>query len=482
MKLKNPELLQQANYWDGLWRQSATGDVIEVENPATQIVIGKVPRLSRNEVATAITAAERAFSSWRQYSAQERGQILRGWGELLLQHLDDLAEIMTSEQGKPLAEAKGEVRYAASYLQWFGEEAVRNYGDIIPAQKSGQKILVHKQPIGVCACITPWNFPTAMLARKVAAALAAGCTVVAKPAELTPFSALAFALLGERAGVPAGVFNVVTGDAAAIGDEFSENPAIRKISFTGSTRVGKLLQQKSATNLTKLSLELGGNAPLLVFDDADLDLAVEGIIAAKFRNAGQTCVCVNRLFVQRTIYPELLQRLEKAIGQLNVGDGHQEDVNIGPLINQAAVEKFHRHFDDAMEKGARLLCGDGQADNLFVKPVLLADCKPSMLFCREETFAPLLAAIPFDTEAEAIQLANDTPYGLAAYFYSTNLQRVMRVADALESGMVGVNDTAISNAAAPFGGIKWSGYGREGSKYGMEEYLTVKYVLLGGGE
>src|SRR5690606_316500 len=274
MKLKNPELLQQANYWDGLWRQSATGDVIEVENPATQIVIGKVPRLSRNEVATAITAAERAFSSWRQYSAQERGQILRGWGELLLQHLDDLAEIMTSEQGKPLAEAKGEVRYAASYLQWFGEEAVRNYGDIIPAQKSGQKILVHKQPIGVCACITPWNFPTAMLARKVAAALAAGCTVVAKPAELTPFSALAFALLGERAGVPAGVFNVVTGDAAAIGDEFSENPAIRKISFTGSTRVGKLLQQKSATNLTKLSLELGGNAPLLVFDDADLDLAV----------------------------------------------------------------------------------------------------------------------------------------------------------------------------------------------------------------
>lgn len=478
MKLKNPELLQQANYWDGLWRQSATGEFIEVANPSTRMVIGKVPRVSRAEVASAIAAAEQAFVSWRQQSAQKRGQILRGWSELLLQHQDDLAEIMTSEQGKPLAEAKGEVRYAASYLQWFGEEAVRNYGDIIPAQKAGQKILVQKQPIGVCACITPWNFPIAMLARKVAAALAAGCTVVAKPAELTPFSALALALLGERAGVPAGVFNVVTGDAASIGDEFTENPIVKKISFTGSTRVGKLLQQKSATNLTKLSLELGGNAPLLVFDDANLELAVKGIISAKFRNAGQTCVCVNRLFVQRTIYSELLERLEKAVAELKVGDGHEDGVKIGPLINQSAVEKFQRHFDDAMEKGARLLCGDGKADNLFVKPVLLADCKPSMLFCREETFAPLLAAIPFDTEEEAIQLANDTPYGLAAYFYSNNVQRIMRVSDAIESGMIGVNDTAISNAAAPFGGVKWSGYGREGSKYGMEEYLTVKYILM----
>jgi succinate-semialdehyde dehydrogenase/glutarate-semialdehyde dehydrogenase len=479
MKLKHPELLQQANYWNGLWRQSSTGEVVDVENPATQTVIGKVPRLSRSEVASAIAAAEQAFSSWRQCSAQKRGQVLRGWAELLLLHLDDLAEIMTSEQGKPLAEAKGEVRYAASYLQWFSEEAERNYGDIIPAQKAGQKILVQKQPIGVCACITPWNFPMAMLARKVAAALAAGCTVVAKPAELTPFSALAFALLGERAGVPVGVFNVVTGDSAAIGDEFTDNPTIKKISFTGSTRVGKLLQKKSATNLTKLSLELGGNAPLLVFDDADLDLAVDGIIAAKFRNAGQTCVCVNRLFIQRSIYSQVMKKLAQKIAELKVGDGHEEGVAIGPLINQAAVEKFQRHLDDALEKGAQLICGDGQADNLFVKPVLLGDCKPSMLFCREETFAPLLAAIPFDAEEDAIHLANDTPYGLAAYFYSNNLQRVMRVADALESGMIGINETAISNAAAPFGGVKWSGYGREGSKYGMEEYLTVKYVLLG---
>lgn len=479
MKLKHPELLQQASYWDGLWRQSSTAETIEVENPATQRVIGKVPRLSRSEVAAAIAAAEQAFFSWRHQSAAERGQILRGWSELLLQNLDDLAEILTSEQGKPLAEAKGEVRYSASYLHWFSEEVVRNYGDMIPAPKVGQKILVQKQPIGVCASITPWNFPMAMLARKVAAALAAGCTVVAKPAEMTPFSALALALLGERAGVPAGVFNVVTGDAAAIGDEFCENPSIKKISFTGSTRVGKLLQQKSATNLTKLSLELGGNAPLIVFDDADIDLAVKGIMAAKFRNAGQTCVCVNRLFIHRPVYAEVMEKLAEAVAELTVGDGHEEGVDMGPLINQAAVEKFQRHFDDAIEKGAQLVCGEGKADALFVKPVLLADGKASMLFCREETFAPLLAAIPFDTEEEVVQLANDTPYGLAAYFYANNLQRVMRVADGLEAGMVGINETALSNVAAPFGGIKWSGYGREGSKYGIDEYQAMKYVLMG---
>lgn len=479
MKLKNPELLQQANYWDGLWHQAASGEAIEVKNPANQTLIGKVPRASRAEVADAINAAERAFALWRQESAQKRGEILRAWSELLLLHLEDLAEILTTEQGKPLAEAKGEVRYAASYLQWFGEEAPRNYGDMIPAPKAGQKILVQKQPIGVCACITPWNFPIAMLARKVAAALAAGCTVVAKPAELTPFSALALALLGERAGVPAGVFNVVTGDSASIGDEFTENPIIKKISFTGSTRVGKLLQQKSATNLTKLSLELGGNAPLIVFDDADLDLAVEGIVAAKFRNAGQTCVCINRLLVQQSVYEEIMQRLKIAVESLVVGDGHEEGVTIGPLINSSAVEKFQRHFDDAVEQGAQLLCGDGKADGNFVKPVLMANGKPKMIFAHEETFAPLLVAIPFATEEEAIHLANDTPYGLAAYFYSTNLSRVMRVMDALEYGMVGVNDTAISNAAAPFGGVKWSGYGREGSKYGMQEYLQIKYVLVG---
>lgn len=479
MKLKNPELLQQANYWDGLWRQSNSGDTIEVKNPATDALVGRVPRVSRAEVADAIGAAERAFVPWRQMPAQKRGQILRGWSELLLQHQDDLAEILTTEQGKPLAEAKGEVRYAASYLQWFGEEAPRNYGDLIPAPEVGQKILVQKQPIGVCACITPWNFPIAMLARKVAAALAAGCTVVAKPAELTPFSALALALLGERAGVPSGVFNVVTGDSASIGDEFTENPLIKKISFTGSTRVGKLLQQKSATNLTKLSLELGGNAPLIVFEDANIELAVKGIMAAKFRNAGQTCVCVNRLLVHQSVYDEVMQKLQPAVASLIVGNGHDEGVTIGPLINQSAVEKFQRHYDDAMEHGAELLVGDGQADGNFVKPVLMANGKPKMIFAQEETFAPLLIAIPFTTEEEAIQLANDTPYGLAAYFYSNDIGRVMRVADALEYGMVGVNDTAISNAAAPFGGVKWSGYGREGSKYGMDEYMQIKYVLVG---
>ena len=479
MHLQNPELLQQANYWDGLWRQSSSGEVIEVKNPANGALVGKVPRVSRAEVASAIQAAERAFISWRQETAHNRGQILRAWADLLLQHQDDLAEILTAEQGKPLAEAKGEVRYAASYLQWFGEEAPRNYGDTIPAAKPGQKILVQKQPIGVCGAITPWNFPIAMLARKVAAALAAGCTMVAKPAELTPFSALALALLGERAGVPAGVFNVVTGDSASIGDEFTENPIIKKISFTGSTRVGKLLQQKSATNLTKLSLELGGNAPLIVFDDADLTLAVEGIIAAKFRNAGQTCVCVNRLLVQQSIYDEVMQKLKTAVESLVVGDGRDEGVTIGPLINQSAVEKFQRHYDDAIEQGAELLCGDGKADGNFVKPVLMTNGKPKMIFSQEETFAPLLIAIPFATEEDAIQLANDTPYGLAAYFYSKDISRVMRVTDALEYGMIGVNETAISNAAAPFGGVKWSGYGREGSKYGMDEYLQVKYVLIG---
>lgn len=479
MKLQNPELLQQANYWDGLWRQSNSGETIEVKNPANNALVGKVPRMSRAEVASAIQAAERALISWRQETAQKRGQILCAWADLLLQHQDDLAEILTTEQGKPLAEAKGEVRYAASYLQWFGEEAPRNYGDTIPAAKPGQKILVQKQPIGVCGAITPWNFPIAMLARKVAAALAAGCTMVAKPAELTPFSALALALLGERAGVPAGVFNVVTGDSAAIGDEFTENPIIKKISFTGSTRVGKLLQQKSATNLTKLSLELGGNAPLIVFDDADLTLAVEGIMAAKFRNAGQTCVCINRLLVQQSVYDEVMQKLKTAVESLIVGDGHDEGVTIGPLINQSAVEKFQRHYDDAIEHGAELLCGDGKADGNFVKPVLMANGKPNMIFAHEETFAPLLIAIPFATEEEAIRIANDTPYGLAAYFYSKDISRVMRVTDALECGMVGVNETAISNATAPFGGIKWSGYGREGSKYGMDEYLQIKYVLLG---
>lgn len=479
LHLTNPDLFQQANYCNGKWVQAASGEVIEVENPATRALVGTVPLYSCAEVAAAIAVAETAFAKWRGETVQQRSRILHTWSNLLLEQQKDLARIMTAEQGKPLAEAEGEVRYAASYLKWFAEEAPRNYGDVIPAPKNHQKILVQKQPIGVCACITPWNFPMAMLARKVAAALAAGCTVVAKPAELTPFSALAFAALGAQAGVPAGVFNVVTGDAEEIGREFMGNPAVKKLSFTGSTRVGRILQQQSAANLTKLSLELGGNAPLLVFDDADLDLAVKGIMAAKFRNCGQTCISVNRLLVQRPVYDEALSRLEKSVGELVVGEGTQAGVDLGPLISQAAVDKFQRHYQDALAKGAQLRCGNGEARGYFVDPVLMANGSPDMQFCQEETFAPLLAAIPFETEEQGIQLANDTPWGLAAYFYSNDVRRVMRVADLLQSGMVGVNETAISNAAAPFGGIAWSGYGREGSKYGMDEYLQMKYVLLG---
>jgi succinate-semialdehyde dehydrogenase/glutarate-semialdehyde dehydrogenase len=479
LALSHPELFRQANYCNGRWVTAMSGATLDVENPATRAVLGTVPQLSRTEVADAITAAEAAFQLWRRESVQERSRILHTWSRLLLEYQQDLARIITAEQGKTLADAEGEVRYAASYFKWFAEEAPRNYGDVIPASKNHQKILVQKQPIGVCACITPWNFPIAMLARKIAAAFAAGCTLVAKPAEITPFSALAMAVLGEKAGLPKGVFNLVTGDPAEIGREFTENPIVKKISFTGSTRVGRLLQEQSASNFTKLSLELGGNAPLLVFDDADLDLAVKGVIAAKFRNCGQTCIAVNRLLVQRAVYDAFLEKLEKSIRGLVVGEGTQPGVNLGPLINQSAVDKFQKHFQDALARGAQVRCGSGQAKGYFVEPVLMADGKSDMLYCQEETFAPLLIAIPFDTEDEAIQLANNTPYGLAAYFYSNNVQRVMRVSDALECGMVGVNETAISNAAAPFGGIKWSGYGREGSMYGMDEYLQLKYVLIG---
>lgn len=477
--LKNPELLRQADFVNGDWTTAASGDTLEVRNPATGKLLGTVPRLSRTEVDAAINAAEVAFHAWRREAVQERSRILLQWQALLLENKEDLARIITAEQGKPLAEAEGEVRYAASYFKWFAEEAPRNYGDLIPAPKQHQKILVQKQPIGVCASITPWNFPIAMLARKVAAALAAGCTLVAKPAEATPFSALAMVFLGARAGVPKGVFNVVTGDAEAIGQEFMENPRVKKVSFTGSTRVGRILQQQSAKNFTKLSLELGGNAPLLVFDDADLDLAVKGVMAAKFRNCGQTCIAINRLLVQRSIQDPLLEKLEKSMRDLKVGAGTEPGVDVGPLINRTAVNKFQNHFQDALTKGAKVRCGGGEARGNFVDPVLMSHGSPDMLFCQEETFGPLLIAMAFDTEEEAIRLANSTPYGLAAYFYARDVQRVLRVSDALEAGMVGVNETAISNAAAPFGGIKWSGYGREGSRYGMDEYMLMKYVLLG---
>lgn len=479
LKLKKTELLRNQCLIGEHWRDAQSGEQIDVRNPATNELLGQVPRLSDGEVRQAIEQAHNAFLHWRGQTAQVRGDVLQRWCQLMLDHEEDLAALMTAEQGKPLTESAGEIRYAASYLKWFAEEAPRIYGDIIPAPASGQKILVQKQPVGVCACITPWNFPVAMLARKAAAAIAAGCTVVAKPASATPFSALAFAYLGQQAGLPVGVLNVVTGSAQTIGEVFTQSAQVSKISFTGSTDVGKTLVQQSAGQLHKLSMELGGNAPCIVFDDADLDRAAEGIINAKFRNSGQTCICINRLYVQRPVYEKLLQRLKQRIGALKVGEGTGPDVDMGPLISHRAVEKFQRHLADALSKGARVVAGSGSADGNFVQPVLLADGSQQMLFCHEETFGPLLGVVPFESEEQAIAWANDTPFGLAAYFYSSNLQRVVRVMDAIEAGMVGVNETALSNPAAPFGGVKSSGFGREGSKYGLDDYVNIKQVLLG---
>lgn len=479
IELREPKLWQTQCLIDGQWRSARSGEFMNVSNPANNHVLAQVPRLSAEEVEDAVAAADTAFAAWRQCTASQRSDVLYRWYQLMVEHEEDLAVLMTAEQGKPLAEARGEIRYGASYLKWFAEEAVRLYGDIIPAPAAGQKILVQKQPVGVCACITPWNFPVAMLARKAAAAIAAGCTVVAKPASATPFSALAFAYLGQQAGLPAGVLNVVTGSAATIGEVFTQSAKVKKISFTGSTAVGKKLMQQSAGQLHKLSLELGGNAPCIVFEDADLDKAAEGIIKAKFRNSGQTCICINRLYAQRTIYDELVQKLKQKISALKVADGMQPDADIGPLINAEAVEKFQAHLADAQQKGATVVLGSGRAEGNFVQPVLLTNAEQGMLFCHEETFAPLLGVVPFDTEEQAINYANDTEFGLAAYFYSNNLQRVMRVMDAIEAGMVGVNETALSNPAAPFGGVKNSGFGREGSKYGLDDYINLKQVLIG---
>lgn len=475
-----PELFRQACLVGGEWIPVGGQAAIEVVNPANGEIIGRVPSLEKDQIVTAVEAAAGALHDWRTRPAQERADLLYRWYQLLLQHKEDLAAIMTLEQGKPLDEARAEVDYGASYLRWFAEEAPRAYGDTIPARSAGQTILVSKEPIGVCGFITPWNFPNAMLARKLGAALAAGCTAVAKPAEATPFSALALAYLGEQAGLPAGAVNIVTGKASLVGDTLTQHPAVRKLSFTGSTKVGRLLLEKSAQHLQKVTLELGGNAPFIVFDDADLDAAVEGLIAAKFRNSGQTCICVNRLMVQSGVYDEFVARLSNAItSKLVVGDGFAKGVNLGPLINRTAVEKFNQHLSDALSKGAQLICGGPADSDNFVQPTLLRDATSEMQFCQEETFAPLLAAIPFESESDAIIMANDTPYGLAGYFYARDVGRVMRVSAALQVGMVGVNDTALSNAAAPFGGVNYSGFGREGSKYGMDDYLQPKYILLG---
>jgi succinate-semialdehyde dehydrogenase/glutarate-semialdehyde dehydrogenase len=480
--LKDPALFRQASYVDGAWIESRAGVTIPVDNPATGEPIGSVPRLGTTETKQAIDAATRAFPAWRKKTAKERAAVLRRWFDLMMANQDDLARLMTIEQGKPLAESRGEVAYAASFLEWFGEEAKRVYGDTIPAPQADKRIVVIKQPIGVVACITPWNFPLAMITRKAGPAIAAGCTVVLKPASQTPFSALALAELAERAGVPKGVFNVITGPATDIGAELTSNPGVRKLSFTGSTEIGKLLMAQCAQTVKKLSLELGGNAPFIVFDDADLDAAVEGAIASKYRNTGQTCVCANRLFVQDAVYDAFAAKLAQAVGLLVPAPGLDAGSTQGPLIDDRAVLKVEEHISDALSQGARVVVG-GKRHALggrFFQPTVLADVTPSMMIAREETFGPVAPLFRFKTEEEAIALANDTPFGLAAYFYGRDIGRVWRVAEALESGMVGVNTGIISTEVAPFGGVKESGLGREGSKYGLEEFLEIKYICLGG--
>ena len=479
--LQDSKLFRQACYIDGAWVDAGQGS-IEVDNPATGETIGTVPKLGRAETRAAIDAAAREFPAWRRKPAKERAAVMRRWFDLMMANQDDLARLMTTEQGKPLTESRGEVAYAASFLEWFGEEAKRIYGDTIPAPQNDKRIVVVKEPIGVVACITPWNFPLAMITRKAGPAIAAGCPVVLKPASQTPFSALALAELAERAGVPKGVFNVITGPATEIGAELTGNPTVRKVSFTGSTEIGKLLMAQAATTVKKLSLELGGNAPFIVFDDADLDAAVEGAIASKYRNTGQTCVCANRLLVQDAVYEAFAEKLAVAVKKLIPAPGTDARATQGPLIDDRAVEKVESHIADATSKGAKVLVG-GKRHALggrFFEPTILTEVTPQMAVAREETFGPVAPLFRFRDETDAIALANDTEFGLAAYFYGRDIGRIWRVADALEYGIVGINTGLISTEVAPFGGVKESGLGREGSKYGLEEFLEIKYLCLGG--
>jgi succinate-semialdehyde dehydrogenase/glutarate-semialdehyde dehydrogenase len=482
VRLQDPRLFREAVYVDGAWATDSPHGVIGVDNPATGEIIGSVPKLGREETRAAIDAAARAFPAWRKRPAKERAAIMRRWFDLMMANQEDLAQLMTAEQGKPLTESRGEVGYAASFLEWFGEEAKRVYGDTIPAPQADKRIVVVKEPIGVVACITPWNFPLAMITRKAGPAIAAGCTVVLKPASQTPFSALALAELAERAGVPKGVFNVITGSATEIGAELTGNPLVRKLSFTGSTEIGKLLMAQSAATIKKLSLELGGNAPFIVFDDADLDAAVEGAMASKYRNTGQTCVCANRLLVQDSVYDVFADKLLAAVKKLKPAPGSDESATQGPLIDDRAVEKVESHIADATSKGAVVLVG-GKRHALggrFFEPTILTEVTPAMAVAREETFGPVAPLFRFTTEADAIALANATEFGLAAYFYGRDIGRIWRVAEALEYGIVGINTGLISTEVAPFGGVKESGLGREGSKYGLEEFLEIKYLCLGG--
>jgi len=482
MQLTNPRLFHQQAYINGSWADAHQQAVLDVTNPADQTVLGTVPNMGEAETREAIAAAQAAWPEWRSKTAKERAAIMRRWFDLIMANQQDLAVLVTAEQGKPLAESRLEVAYGASFIEWFAEEAKRVYGDIIPEPKPGQRIVVIKQPIGVVAAITPWNFPIAMITRKCAPALAVGCPVVIKPAESTPFSALALAELAEQAGFPNGVINIVTGMPNAIGAELTANPLVRKLSFTGSTAIGKLLMEQCAATVKKISLELGGNAPFIVFDDADIDAAVTGAVASKYRNTGQTCVCANRLLVQAGIYEEFAAKLAQAVSQLKVGDGLKGETQQGPLINQAAVQKVEGHISDAVAQGAKVVCGGKRhaLGGTFFEPTILTDVTASMRIACEETFGPVAPLFRFQTEAQAIALANDTRYGLAAYFYSRDLGRVWRVAEALEYGIVGINEGLLSTEVAPFGGVKESGIGREGSKYGVEDFLEIKYMCMGG--
>jgi succinate-semialdehyde dehydrogenase/glutarate-semialdehyde dehydrogenase len=480
--LKEPALLRQQCYVDGRWIDADARSTFDVVNPATGIRIGTAPMMGAGETRRAIDAANKAWPAWRAKTAKERSAIVRKWAELQLAHADDLALILTTEQGKPLAESKGEVAIGAAYTEWFAEEAKRVYGDVIPTVGNDRRLVVIKEPVGVCAAITPWNFPSSMITRKVSPALAAGCTVVIKPAEATPYSALALAELAHRAGFPAGVLNVITGDAPAIGGEMTSNPTVRKLSFTGSTEVGRLLMKQVASTVKKLSLELGGNAPFIVFDDADLDAAAEGAIVSKYRNSGQTCVCANRLFVHDKIYDAFAAKLAEKVSALKVGQGTEAGVVQGPLINADALAKVEEHVADATAHGAKVAIGGKRhaLGGTFYEPTVLTDVTPEMKIFREETFGPVAPLFRFSTDAEVIELANRTEFGLASYFYSRDIGRIWRVAEALEYGMVGVNTGFITTEVAPFGGVKQSGLGREGSKYGIDEYIEIKYVCIGG--
>jgi succinate-semialdehyde dehydrogenase/glutarate-semialdehyde dehydrogenase len=482
LQLKDPMLLRQQAYINGQWSDADNGATLAVTNPATGEQLGTIPLMGAAETRRAIAAANAAWPAWRKKSARERAIILRKWNDLILENTEDLAQLMTAEQGKPLAESRGEVAYGASFIEWFGEEAKRVAGETLASPWQDRRLLVTKEPIGVCAAITPWNFPIAMITRKAGPALAAGCPMVLKPAESTPYCALALAVLAERAGVPAGVFSVVTGTPKDIGAEMTSNPTVRKLTFTGSTAVGRLLMEQSAKTIKKLSLELGGNAPFIVFDDADLDAAVEGALASKYRNAGQTCVCANRIYVQDGIYEQFAEKLVAAVGKLKVGNGTEPGVTQGPLIDEKAVQKVEQHVADALAKGGRLLTGGKRHElgHSFFQPTVIADVSNDMIVATEETFGPLAPLFRFKTDEEAIALANDTEFGLASYFYSRDIGRIWRVAEGLESGMVGVNTGLISNEIAPFGGVKQSGLGREGSHYGLDDFLVIKYICLGG--